>query len=180
MVLVLFFGFVLGQNYLMKPQVSPVEQQQSVEEVKPSQSAVEPDVQRSMPAAPLQTAVRTESLVDETSADDDTAASPLDPASVEAVAEQGLATLERIRTVPGAAPLVDEIVEFLQSNPYDEFSLDNLGADENGLVEVNEETMRRMIRNDDIREKWEKLMKLVAKYPEVVSAIQGNEAEQLD
>jgi len=164
-VIAAFLAYVAAQAYFTRPKAETSAADLPIQETVSTVTQVvpQPVIKKSI----------VEPVTEEVTSEEKDQITALDPQSVEAVAEQGLATLERIRSVPGAAPLVDEIVGFLQANPYNEFSLDNLPTNEEGLVEVNEDTIRHMIRNDDIRAKWQKLMGLVAQYPEIVASLQS-------
>ena len=95
---------------------------------------------------------------------------PISVEDEEAKVAAGLATLERLRKLPEAAPLVDEIVAFIKNDRYNEFSIENIPTDKNGLATLDEHTTEHMIRNEEIRQKWDRLMKIVAEHPEVMHA----------
>lgn len=84
----------------------------------------------------------------------------------ETLIDYNLKALEQLRRLPEAAPLVDEIIEFLKNDNTEAFSLDNIPADKNGLSVVDEHTLERMVGDEEIRAKWTKLMALVAEHPE--------------
>jgi hypothetical protein len=87
---------------------------------------------------------------------------PLSRDDQDALDEVNLEQLERMRSIPGAAPLVDEIVEYLKQDEADTVSLDNIPADENGLAELDDEAIEHLIADPGLRAKWDKLMDLVA------------------
>ena len=91
-----------------------------------------------------------------------TAPKPSDDEAQEQDAQAGLAYLNRIRAIPGAAPLLDDIVAYLKQDDGSDFSLDGLATDANGLAIVDQSSNRQMIKNPEILAKWEKLMKLMA------------------
>lgn len=165
-----FLAFVAAQAYFVRPKAAPIQA--------PAQ-AIESSMRQQQISQPIEIEVKTMQPTQTEAvlapSRDDEATTSLDQNAEQAMAAQGLATLERIRSLPEAAPLVDEIVSFLQNNPYGEISLESLPTNEAGLVEVNEDTMRHMIRNDEIRAKWQKLMGLVAQYPDLVASIQQHE-----
>lgn len=86
---------------------------------------------------------------------------PLSDESQEAFAEMNLQQLERIREIPGAAPLLDDILEYLKMDIQETVSLDNIPADEHGLAVLDDEAIELMIPDAALRAKWEKLMAMV-------------------
>lgn len=76
--------------------------------------------------------------------------------------QAGLAYVESLRQIPDAAPLIDDIVEYMKQDEGAEFSLDQLDHDENGLAVIDASTNKKMIKDPEILAKWEKLMKLIA------------------
>jgi hypothetical protein len=74
----------------------------------------------------------------------------------------GLAELERLREIPGAAALVDDIIDYLENGDPNDFSLANLPVDERGFATVDDHYLEKMIKDPVIREKWKKLMELEA------------------
>jgi hypothetical protein len=78
--------------------------------------------------------------------------------------------LEEMRQVPGAAPLVDDIINYLKNDRTGDFSFDELPVDDEGMIELTEETMDHVIKNEEVRAKWKKLMKLLGDYEGSVDA----------
>lgn len=77
--------------------------------------------------------------------------------------EAGLAYLDEIRTIPGASPLLDDILQYLQTQESpDQFGVENLPVDEHGLALLDEGTTEKMIKDPQIRQKWDKLTELIA------------------
>ena len=74
----------------------------------------------------------------------------------------GLAYLDQIRAIPGAAPLLDDVVEALKHGDPSDFSLANLPVDQNGFAHLNEHSSEVMIKDPELRKKWDKLMDLIA------------------
>lgn len=75
----------------------------------------------------------------------------------------GLAEVERLRALPGAAALVDEIVAYLKTAPPGAFSVANLPRDGRGLARLDEHSEEHMIRDPVLRAKWRALMDIAAK-----------------
>lgn len=85
------------------------------------------------------------------------------PAQIEAKEiASGLDYLDSIRKIPGAAPLVDDIVAYLKADDGASFSVEGLDSGAGGLAVVDADANRKMIKDPVIREKWEQLMKLIA------------------
>lgn len=82
--------------------------------------------------------------------------------------DANLLELERMKEIPGAAPLIEEIVEFLKNDSADAFSLDNIPTNERGLAELDDEALAHLLPNPELRAKWDKLMALVAAQPDAV------------
>ena len=99
----------------------------------------------------------------------------IEVADEQALVDYNLKAIEQLRRIPEAAPLVDEIIEFLKSDHADEVSLNNIPADRNGLSVLDEHTMDRMVSNESIRAKWTKLMALVAEHPEALRPAENTE-----
>jgi hypothetical protein len=87
----------------------------------------------------------------------------------ESFARLELEQLDRLRKIPGAAPLLDDILAYLKNDPDDSVSLDNLPTDEHGLAEIDDEAIERLIPDAELRAKWEKLAELIAAHPEAKS-----------
>lgn len=88
------------------------------------------------------------------------------PLDDRATVQAGLKALDRIRNIPGAAPLLEEVLEFIRNNPGKGVSLSQIPVDEDGLVPLDGSATDHMIRNEKIREKWKALHQLIARYPE--------------
>jgi|GEM_PF-3026775 len=76
------------------------------------------------------------------------------------------ARLQAMRKVPGAAPLVDDILESIDRELADGrevFSDEDLPVDETGIPYLDEGGAARMIRSPEIREKMAKLNALLEK-----------------
>ncbi len=80
----------------------------------------------------------------------------------DAETQAGLAYVESLRQIPDAAPLIDDIVEYMKEDDGAEFSLDQLDYDENGLAVIDANTNKKMIKDPEILAKWQKLMQLIA------------------
>jgi hypothetical protein len=108
-------------------------------------------------------------------AEDVAEATPVDRSELtdrdaEAYDELQLAQLERMRAIPGAAPLLDDVMEALREDGDDAIGLDNIPVNEHGLAELDDEAIERMVPDPEIRAKWEKLMSLVANYSRELQA----------
>jgi hypothetical protein len=76
------------------------------------------------------------------------------------------ARIEAMRKVPGAAPLVDDILASIDrelAEGREVFSDEDLPVDETGIPYLDEGGAARMIRNPEIREKMAKLNALLEK-----------------
>lgn len=87
---------------------------------------------------------------------------PIDPAASAAAEQAGVAYLEEIRQLPEAAPLLDDILTFLREDGGDTIGLENLEVDENGAALLDEDYTRSLIKDPEIRAKWDKLTKIIA------------------
>ena len=65
------------------------------------------------------------------------------------------------RSLPGAAPLVDDIVAYLQNDHWDEFSVDNIPTRSDGSLDLSNDPYQAMIRDPNIRAKWQQLVAIV-------------------
>ena len=99
----------------------------------------------------------------------------IEHADEQALVKHNIKFLENLRRIPDAGPLVDEIVEYLKNDSNEEFSVNNIPADKNGLSVVDEHTTEHMVGNQAMREKWTKLMELVAAHPEALRPPQNPE-----
>ncbi len=74
--------------------------------------------------------------------------------------------IDSIRRIPGAAPLVDEIIDYLKEDGEpDDFSLSDLPVDDSGMISLDGVASEKMIKNPAIRAKWDQLMALIASHP---------------
>lgn len=87
---------------------------------------------------------------------------PIDPTASADAEQAGLAYLDEIRALPEAGPLLDEILASLRSEDGETFGLENLEVDENGNALLDEDYTRAMIKDPEIRAKWDKLSKIIA------------------
>lgn len=93
---------------------------------------------------------------------------PLSDRDLEAAAQLQLGQLDRIRKIPGAAPLLDEVIAALKEDDQETNSLDHIETDEHGLAEISDEAIEQMISDPALRAKWDQLMTMVAEHPEVM------------
>jgi hypothetical protein len=96
-------------------------------------------------------------LADELAGDPDSDLPP--PGAEQPLA--ALAELERIRAIPGAAPLLDDILAYMRTVDPDDVSVANLPVDEHGFAHADDHLSEQMIRDPEIRAKWDKLMALI-------------------
>ena len=78
-----------------------------------------------------------------------------------ALHEAALAQFAAIRAVPGAAPLVDDIVEYIRRSPPGTVSLARLPRAPNGLAVLDARASDAMIPDPEIRRKWDELARLL-------------------
>jgi hypothetical protein len=70
--------------------------------------------------------------------------------------------LERIRNLPGAAPLLDEVIAYIQREGI---HVENLPTDENGVATLDENSLSYLIPDEQVRESWMKLTAIIASRP---------------
>jgi len=80
----------------------------------------------------------------------------------EAFVDRALGMLDRIAENPEAAPLLEEIVHFLQSDPSGGVRFNDLPVDENGVYTMADDVHERLFPDPEIRQKWLKLMEIIA------------------
>jgi len=80
--------------------------------------------------------------------------------------EQGLATIEALRIIPGASELIDDIVYLFERDDENAFSLSNIPTDDNGLATIDRDISKHMIKDPEMRKKWNQLMDLIVAYTE--------------
>lgn len=66
--------------------------------------------------------------------------------------------LDAIRRIPGAAPLLDDVIEYLDKG-------DGLPVDDDGMITLDDPMNEKLIKNPEVKAKWEKLMALIAQNP---------------
>lgn len=76
----------------------------------------------------------------------------------------GVAYLDGIRRIPGAAPLLDEIISHLKDGGQD-LSLNDLPVDDEGMIALDDPMTETLIKNPEIKAKWDQLMALIAANP---------------
>lgn len=76
----------------------------------------------------------------------------------------GAEYLDGIRQIPGAAPLLDDVIAYLKGDGAD-LSLDDLPVDEEGMIALDDPLTEKLIQNPAIKAKWDQLMALIAANP---------------
>lgn len=76
----------------------------------------------------------------------------------------GVEYLDGIRRIPGAAPLLDDVIAYLKDDG-DDLSLDDLPVDDEGMIALDDPLTEKLIKNPAIKAKWDQLMALIAANP---------------
>ncbi len=76
----------------------------------------------------------------------------------------GVEYLDGIRRIPGAAPLLDEIISHLKDGGQDLSPID-LPVDDEGMIALDDPMTETLIKSPEIKAKWDQLVALIAANP---------------
>ena len=75
--------------------------------------------------------------------------------------QASLLWIDGIRKIPGAAELLDEILDYIKKSNDSSFSFENIPRGATGSFVLNDALYETMISDPVIRQKWLRLMKLI-------------------
>jgi hypothetical protein len=77
----------------------------------------------------------------------------------------GAEYLDGIRRIPGASPLLDDILDYLRNDGGEDLALSDLPVDDEGMIALDDPMTEKLIKNPEIKAKWDRLMALIAQNP---------------
>lgn len=77
----------------------------------------------------------------------------------------GVEYLDEIRRIPGAAPLLNDIMDYLQNDSGEDLAVSDLPVDDDGIIALDDPMSEKVIKDPAIKAKWDELMALIAANP---------------